>query len=88
MVVAGSISSIIISSNYCKDLKLVKFETPILILFSTLGMLILISSNDLMSMYLGIELQSLSLYVVASIQRDSFKSTEAGVKYFVLGLQS
>ena len=88
MVVAGSISSIIISSNYCKDLKLVKFEIPILILFSTLGMLILISSNDLMSMYLGIELQSLSLYVLASIKRDSLKSAESGIKYFVLGALS
>ena len=88
LVIAGSISSIIISSNYFKDLKLLRFEIPILILFSTLGMIVLIGSNNLMSMYLGIELQSLSLYVLAAIKRDSIKSAESGIKYFVLGALS
>ena len=60
----------------------------ILILFATLGMLVLIGSNNLMVMYLGIELQSLALYVLASIQRDSIKSAESGIKYFVLGALS
>ena len=88
MVVLGSIASIIISKSYFKELKLSRFEIPVLISFSTLGMLILISSNDLISMYLGIELQSLTLYVVAAIKRDSIQSAESGVKYFVLGALS
>ena len=88
IVVLGSIASIIISKSYFKELKLSRFEIPVLISFSTLGMLILISSNDLISMYLGIELQSLTLYVVAAIKRDSIQSAESGVKYFVLGALS
>ncbi len=88
LVILGSFVSIIISKNYFKEIKLSRFEIPILILFSTLGMLILISSNDLMSMYIGIELQSLPLYVLAAIKRDSLKSAESGVKYFVLGALS
>ena len=88
LVVIGSIASIIISSNYYKDIKLLRFEIPVLILFSTLGMLVLIGSNSLMSMYLGIELQSLALYVLASIKRDSLQSAESGMKFFVLGALS
>ena len=88
LVISGSIACIVISSNYYKDLKILKFEIPVLILFSTLGMLVLIGSNNLMSMYLGIELQSLTLYVIASIKRDSLQSAESGVKYFVLGALS
>ena len=88
IVLLGSVATIVISNNYFKDLKLTKFEIPILILFSTFGMMIFISSNDLMSMYIGIELQSLALYVIASINRDSLKSSEAGIKYFILGALS
>ena len=88
LVILGSIATLIISSNYYKDLKLLKFEIPILILFSTLGMILLIGSNNLMAMYLGIELQSLSLYVIAAIKRDSLLSSESGIKYFVLGALS
>ena len=88
LVIVGSISSIIISKNYFIQNKLDRFEIPILILFSSLGMMVLISSNDLISMYLGIELQSLALYVVAAIKRDSLMSSESGVKYFVLGALS
>ena len=88
LVIYGSIASIIISINFFKELKLSRFEIPILILFATLGMMVLISSNNLMAMYLGIELQSLSLYVLAAIQRDSIKSAESGIKYFVLGALS
>ena len=88
LVIFGSGLTIIISSNYYKNLKIIKFEIPILILFATLGMLILIGSNSLMSMYLGIELQSLSLYVLTAINRDSLKSSESGIKYFVLGALS
>ena len=88
LIIIGSFSSLIISRKYFIELKLDQFEIPILILFSTLGMLILVSSNNLISMYLGIELQSLALYVVASIKRNSPSSSEAGVKYFILGALS
>ena len=88
LIILGSAASIIISKNYFIEYKLSRFEIPILILFSSLGMMVLISSNDLISMYLGIELQSLALYVVAAIKRDSLQSSESGVKYFVLGALS
>src|SRR5688572_21431692 len=65
-----------------------RFEFPVLILLGTLGMLVMISANDLISVYLGLELQSLAAYVVASIHRDNLRSTEAGLKYFVLGALS
>ncbi len=64
------------------------FEVPVLILFATLGMLLMVSANDLIALYVGIELQSLSLYVVAAVRRDTLRSTEAGLKYFVLGALS
>jgi NADH-quinone oxidoreductase subunit N len=88
LIIIGSLATIIIAKNYFIELKLSRFEIPILILFSILGMMVLISSNDLISMYLGIELQSLALYVVAAIKRDSLQSSESGVKYFVLGALS
>ena len=79
---------LIISSNYLKSLKILKIEYPILILCSVLGMMIMISSNDLIVFYMGLELQSLALYVLASFNRDQIKSTEAGLKYFVLSALS
>jgi len=88
LIIIGSFSSIVISKNFFIESKLIRFEIPILILFSSIGMMVLISSNDLISMYLGIELQSLSLYVVATINKNSLKSSESGVKYFVLGALS
>ena len=74
--------------GFAKAEKFDKFEFPILILLATLGMLLMISANDMLSLYLGLELQSLALYVVAAINRDSVRSTEAGLKYFVLGALS
>ena len=65
-----------------------RFEYPVLILLATAGMMLMISANDLIALYLGLEMQSLALYVVASINRDSVRSTEAGLKYFVLGALS
>ncbi len=67
---------------------LLKFEYPILVALSTVGMMMMVSAGNLMSLYMGLELQSLALYVVASLNRDSAKSTEAGMKYFVLGALS
>ena len=79
---------LVISSNYLKALKIFKIEYPILILSSVLGMMIMISSNDLIVFYMGLELQSLALYVLATFNRDQLKSSEAGLKYFVLSALS
>ena len=65
-----------------------RFEFPILIVLSTIGMLMVISANDLIALYLGLELLSLSSYVIAAFDRDNVRSTEAGLKYFVLGALS
>ena len=75
---------LLISKNYIKSIKIDKIEYPVLILASTLGMLLMISSYDLMIFYLGLELQSLCLYILASFKRDEIRSTEAGLKYFIL----
>ena len=60
-----------------------RFEYPLLIALATVGMMIMVGAGDLMTLYMGLELQSLSLYVVAAMRRDSVKSTEAGMKYFI-----
>jgi len=73
------------SQDYLAHRDMGRFEYPVLIALSVVGMMIMVSAGDLMSLYMGLELQSLALYVVASIRRDSVKSTEAGLKYFVLG---
>ena len=79
---------LIISSSYLKTFKIFKIEYPILILSSVLGMMVMISSNDLIVFYMGLELQSLALYVLATFNRDQLKSSEAGLKYFVLSALS
>jgi NADH-quinone oxidoreductase subunit N len=79
---------LIISSTYLKIFKIFLIEYPILILSSVLGMMVMISSNDLMVFYIGLELQSLALYVLASFNRDQLKSSESGLKYFVLSALS
>ncbi|MBN9138120.1 NADH-quinone oxidoreductase subunit NuoN [Phyllobacterium sp.] len=88
LTLVGSIVALVMSVGFAKAEKFDKFEFPILILLSTLGMLLMISANDTLSLYLGLELQSLALYVIAAINRDSARSTEAGLKYFVLGALS
>ncbi len=80
--------TLVISSNYLKIFKIFKIEYPILILSSVLGMMVMISSNDLIVFYMGLELQSLALYVLATFKRDNIKSSEAGLKYFVLSALS
>jgi len=72
------------SKDYIKNYNIDKIEYPIIILASTLGMILMISSYDLIIFYLGLELQSLCLYILASFKRDDERSTEAGLKYFVL----
>jgi NADH-quinone oxidoreductase subunit N len=88
IVLIGSIAAIIMSTGYARDQGFARFEYPLLILIATLGMMMMISADDLIALYLGLELQSLSLYVLAAINRDSVRSTEAGLKYFVLGALS
>ena len=79
---------LIMSPDYLRDRRILQFEYPLLIVLSVVGMMVMVSAGDLMSLYMGLELQSLCLYVVASMRRDSLKSTEAGLKYFVLGALS
>lgn len=88
LVLVGLASSLAISAQYLYQENLVRFEYPILVMIAGLGMLLMISANNLISLYMALELQSLSLYVLAAIRRDSAKSAEAGLKYFVLGALS
>ncbi len=85
LVLIGSALSLILSIRYNERQNIARFEFPVLILLSTTGMLMMISANDLLALYVGLELQSLALYIVASFDRDSARSSEAGLKYFVLG---
>ena len=88
LVLIGSGVAIAMSVGFARLENFDRFEYPILVILATLGMLLMVSANDLISLYLGLELQALSLYVVAAINRDSLRSTEAGLKYFVLGALS
>jgi NADH-quinone oxidoreductase subunit N len=85
LILFGSAVVLALSENYMRRHRLLRFEYPILIAMAVLGMLVMVSAGDLMSLYMGLELQSLALYVVAAFRRDSARSTEAGLKYFVLG---
>jgi NADH-quinone oxidoreductase subunit N len=84
----GAAAAVLMSSDFIRREGLAKFEYPILIVLATLGMMMMISANDLIALYLGVELQSLALYVIAAMNRDDAKSSEAGLKYFVLGALS
>ena len=88
LILSSSLFVLNSSKNFIEDNKLDKFEYPIIILLSILGMFFMVSSNDLILFYLGLELQSLSLYILASIDRDNLRSTESGIKYFVLSALS
>jgi NADH-quinone oxidoreductase subunit N len=88
LTILGSAFVLLISTKYLKLFKIFQMEYPILILCSILGMMVMISSNDLMVFYIGLELQSLALYVLASFNRDQLKSSESGLKYFVLSALS
>tara|TARA_A100001011_G_scaffold148072_1_gene156152 strand:- start:2176 stop:3591 length:1416 start_codon:yes stop_codon:yes gene_type:complete len=88
LTILSGISVLLISYNYIEKIKIIKIEYPILILSAILGMLVMISSNDLMVFYMGLELQSLPLYVLAAINTNNVKSSEAGLKYFVLSALS
>ena len=88
LTMCSGIFVLIVSSRYLKIFQIFQIEYSILILCSILGMMVMISSNDLIVFYIGLELQSLSLYVLASFNRDQVKSSEAGLKYFVLSALS
>ncbi|MEQ8344780.1 MAG: NADH-quinone oxidoreductase subunit NuoN [Sneathiellaceae bacterium] len=88
LILIGSMGALILSLHYNRNERMERFEFPILVLTATIGMLVMVSANDLISLYVGLELQSLSLYVIAAFKRDSARSTEAGLKYFVLGALS
>jgi len=88
LILTSSFFVLIMSKKYIQDIKNNKFEYPIIILLSILGMFFMVSANDLILFYLGLELQSLSLYILASIDRDNLKSSEAGIKYFILSALS
>ena len=88
LTLIGSAAVIHISYDYMRQARLMKFEYPVLIVLATVGMMMMISANDLIALYLGVELQSLALYVLATFRTDSVRSSEAGLKYFVLGALS
>jgi NADH-quinone oxidoreductase subunit N len=88
VVLIGSALTLVLSVSSAAEHALNKFEYSVLVLLATLGMLMMISANDLITLYVGLELQALALYVVAAMKRDSGRATEAGLKYFVLGALS
>ena len=88
LTLTGAAVALIMSLDYWRERGGVKFEFAVLVLLATTGMLMMISANDLIALYVGLELQSLALYVVATFRRDSARSAEAGLKYFVLGALS
>ena len=88
LTLGGSIVALAMSVGFAREEKFDKFEFPLLVMLATLGMMLMVSANDMLALYMGLELQSLALYVVAAINRDSQRATEAGLKYFVLGALS
>jgi len=88
LILTGSALAILMGQNFLRTEKLERFEYPVLVVLATLGMMMMVSANDLISLYMGIELQSLALYVLAAFNRDSQRATESGLKYFVLGALS
>ncbi|WP_299848569.1 NADH-quinone oxidoreductase subunit NuoN [uncultured Roseovarius sp.] len=87
-ILLSAAAVLVMGQEYMARRKILRFEYPLLICLSVVGMMVMVSAGDLMALYMGLELQSLALYVVASLRRDSAKSTEAGLKYFVLGALS
>jgi NADH-quinone oxidoreductase subunit N len=88
LVLIGAAFSIVLAMQFNEREGIGRFEYPVLVLLATAGMLMMMSANDFISLYIGLELQNLALYVIASFQRDQLRSTEAGLKYFVLGALS
>ncbi|MEP1355066.1 MAG: NADH-quinone oxidoreductase subunit NuoN [Tateyamaria sp.] len=87
-ILVSAAAVLLMSEAYMSSRGILRFEYPVLVVLAVVGMMMMVSAGDLMALYMGLELQSLALYVVASLRRDSVKSTEAGLKYFVLGALS
>ncbi|PSL21845.1 NADH-quinone oxidoreductase subunit NuoN [Shimia abyssi] len=87
-ILLSAAAVLVMGQDYMQRRGMLRFEYPMLVALAAVGMMVMVSAGDLMALYMGLELQSLSLYVVASLRRDSVKSTEAGMKYFVLGALS
>lgn len=85
LILLASVFSLILAQDWLEKQSAHRFEFAVLLIFATLGMMMMVSANNLMSLYMGLELQSLSLYVLAAFHRDDARSSEAGLKYFVLG---
>ena len=85
MILLSSAAVLVMSQTYIERRGLLRFEYPVLVALCVVGMMVMVSAGDLMALYMGLELQSLALYVIAALRRYSVKSTEAGLKYFVLG---
>src|SRR5438445_12035975 len=88
LVLVGSGVTILMGMRHYEEQGIARFEFPVLVLLAATGMMVMISANDLITLYVGLELQNLVLYVVAAFNRDSTRSSEAGLKYFVLGALS
>ena len=88
LILIGAALSILLADEFFSTIQLSRFELPVLMLLATLGMLLMVSASSFLSLYMGLELQSLALYVLAAFNRDHLRSTEAGLKYFVLGALS
>ena len=88
MLLIAAACVLLMSEDYMARRGILRFEYPILVVLSVVGMMVMVSAGDLIALYMGLELQSLALYVIAAIRRDSVRSTEAGLKYFVLGALS
>ena len=88
LIVAGAALSILLAGEFFARINLSRFELPVLVLLASVGMMLMVSSANFLSLYMGLELQSLALYVLAAFNRDHLRSTEAGLKYFVLGALS
>ena len=85
VILLAAAVSLLLAGDYLNDEKIDRFEYPLLVLFASLGMCMMVSANSFLALYMGLELQSLAIYVLAAFQRDTLRSSEAGLKYFVLG---
>ncbi len=88
LILSGAALSILLADEFFVSVKLSRFELPVIMLLATLGMMLMVSASNFLSLYMGLELQSLALYVLAAFNRDHLRSSEAGLKYFVLGALS
>ncbi len=88
VILVSGAAVLLMSQDYMARRGILRFEYPILVALATVGMMVMVSAGDLMVLYMGLEVQSLALYVIVSLRRDSVRSTEAGLKYFILGALS